>query len=131
MTEHSKGFDRGLVGQGFWTATVDPVAGRQRLVAEGARVAQIVAQASPPPAMTAFCRHPGCVRALAAGNVSGVCRPHLHGLHCGCLRCAPPAHGPLSPAAKARVAAARSLSRAEGVAFGLFTPVSPHLKGSP
>ena len=83
--------------------------------------------------MTAFCRHPGCVRALAAGNVSGVCKAHLHRLHCACLRCAPPAHGPLSPAAKARVAAARSLSmlRADGVDLGLFAPVSPSLKGSP
>lgn len=81
--------------------------------------------------MTAFCRHPGCVRALAAGNVSGVCRPHLHGLHCACLRCAPPVTGPLSPSAKARVAAARSLStlRAEGVDLGLFAPESPSLKG--
>lgn len=38
--------------------------------------------------MTAFCRHPGCLRDLSPGNVSGVCKAHMHGAACRCATCA-------------------------------------------
>lgn len=38
--------------------------------------------------MTAFCRHPGCLAALSGGNVSGVCKAHMHGPSCRCATCA-------------------------------------------
>lgn len=38
--------------------------------------------------MTAFCRHPGCLSALSTGNLSGVCRVHMHGPACRCATCA-------------------------------------------
>lgn len=38
--------------------------------------------------MTAFCRHPGCLVALSTGNVSGVCKAHMHGAACRCTTCA-------------------------------------------
>lgn len=40
--------------------------------------------------MTAFCAHPGCLRALHAGNSSGVCRDHMHGPACRCVVCTAP-----------------------------------------
>ena len=38
--------------------------------------------------MTAFCRHPGCLQALGPGNVSGVCKAHMHRAACRCATCA-------------------------------------------
>lgn len=38
--------------------------------------------------MTSFCRHPGCLRDLSPGNLSGVCRAHMHGPFCRCATCA-------------------------------------------
>ena len=70
--------------------------------------------------MTAFCRHPGCVRALASGNASGLCRVHLHGPLCSCARCAVPKVGRLSDADRRRVAAAKDLARGEAALGGLF-----------
>lgn len=83
--------------------------------------------------MTAFCRHPGCVRVLDGANVSGVCRGHMHGPFCQCLRCTPPDHGPLSPADRRRLSAARALARTEGSADLLqpLIPFHPELKGQP
>lgn len=40
--------------------------------------------------MTSFCRHPGCLVALGSGNVSGVCRGHLHQEGCRCTACRAP-----------------------------------------
>lgn len=40
--------------------------------------------------MTTFCRHPGCIHALWPGNVSGVCRDHMHGAACRCSICTAP-----------------------------------------
>lgn len=37
--------------------------------------------------MTAFCRHPGCLVALSRGNLSGVCRAHMHRAACRCATC--------------------------------------------
>lgn len=38
--------------------------------------------------MTAFCRHPGCLATLFPGNLSGVCKAHMHGAACRCTSCA-------------------------------------------
>ena len=62
--------------------------------------------------MTALCRHPGCIAVLASGNLSGLCRAHLHGPVCACPRCAVPPSGRLSDADRRRLSAARSLSAA-------------------
>lgn len=40
--------------------------------------------------MTAFCAHPGCLVALHAANISGVCRDHMHGPACRCATCRAP-----------------------------------------
>lgn len=37
--------------------------------------------------MTAFCRHPGCLAALSPGNLSGVCKAHMHRAACRCAGC--------------------------------------------
>lgn len=37
--------------------------------------------------MTAFCRHSGCMRALSPGNLSGVCKAHMHRAACRCTTC--------------------------------------------
>ena len=37
--------------------------------------------------MTAFCRHRGCLAALSPGNLSGVCKAHIHGRACRCATC--------------------------------------------
>lgn len=37
--------------------------------------------------MTAFCRHPGCLQALSPGNLSGVCKAHMHRASCRCATC--------------------------------------------
>ncbi len=40
--------------------------------------------------MTAFCRHPGCLASLFPGNLSGVCKAHMHGAACRCATCRAP-----------------------------------------
>lgn len=37
--------------------------------------------------MTDFCRHPGCLQALSPGNLSGVCKAHMHRAACRCTIC--------------------------------------------
>ena len=34
-----------------------------------------------------ICRQPGCDRTLYAGNITGLCRDHIHGYLCQCDRC--------------------------------------------
>ena len=66
--------------------------------------------------MTMFCAHPGCIAALYAGNVSGVCRDHMHGDACRCAQC-------LRPRSKAgKRVRWRVKSRVEMVAEGLLLP---------
>jgi hypothetical protein len=59
--------------------------------------------------MTAFCAHPGCIAPLYAGNVSGVCRDHMHGPSCRCMTC----RAPRKTNGKRRWPRYRVLSRAE------------------
>jgi hypothetical protein len=40
--------------------------------------------------VTPYCAHPGCIHALHPGNVSGVCRDHMHGPACRCAVCTAP-----------------------------------------
>jgi hypothetical protein len=37
--------------------------------------------------MTALCAHPGCMAQLSPGNVSGVCKAHMHRPACRCAAC--------------------------------------------
>jgi predicted amidophosphoribosyltransferase len=47
--------------------------------------------------VTAFCRHPGCLRDLSPGNVSGVCKAHIHKEGCRCATCCAPVKGSRKP----------------------------------
>ena len=81
--------------------------------------------------MTDFCRHPGCIHPLSPGNVSGVCRVHMHGPACRCATC----RAPRKAGGKRRNPRYRIRTRAELEADGLLLPgitlMSPVLKGSP
>lgn len=74
--------------------------------------------------MTAFCAHPGCMASLLDGNVSGVCRAHIHGPACRCATC----RAPRQPNGKRQKPQYRIRTRAEGLLPGLTTP--PHRKGT-
>lgn len=88
--------------------------------------------------MTDFCRHPGCLQALSPGNVSGVCRAHVHGAACRCTSCRAPrkARGGKRPHARWRVKQRPELE-AEGLLLPglslmkLTLPKGPTSKGSP
>lgn len=69
--------------------------------------------------MTDFCAHPGCIHALSPGNVSGVCRGHMHGVACRCAWCRAPRQVKAGKV-KRRVARLRIKSREELVAEGLL-----------
>lgn len=78
--------------------------------------------------MTAFCAHPGCMAALHATNISGVCRDHIHGPACRCATC----RAPRSTKGKRRnpryTIKTRAELKAEGLLPGLTFPQM--LKGS-
>lgn len=66
-----------------------------------------------------FCAHPACLHALRPGNVSGVCRNHMHGQACRCSWCV----SPRSRVGKRRgLARSRIKTRAELIAEGLLLP---------
>lgn len=68
--------------------------------------------------LTTFCAHPGCIAALSAGNLSGVCRDHMHCDVCRCAMC----RRPRSKAGKRVRVRWRVKSRGELVAEGLLLP---------
>lgn len=78
--------------------------------------------------MTAFCAHPGCMAALGATNVSGVCKAHMHGDACRCATCA----SARARGTKRRNPAYRIKTRAELQAEGLLPglTMTPQWKGS-
>lgn len=79
--------------------------------------------------MTDFCRHPACMHALSPGNLSGVCKAHMHGPACRCATCRTP-RNPKN--GKRRPPRYRVKTRAELQAEGLLPGMSttPKWKGS-
>jgi hypothetical protein len=69
--------------------------------------------------MTAFCRHPGCLQALSPGNVSGVCKMHMHGDACRCRFCRAPRK---ASGKRGRPRTLRIKTRPELEAEGLLLP---------
>lgn len=83
--------------------------------------------------MTAFCAHPGCLLALGATNVSGVCKAHMHSDACRCAACRAPRKVNRKGKTVRNVQKWRVKTRPELVAEGMlpgFLSTIPHWKGS-
>lgn len=70
--------------------------------------------------MSLFCAYPGCLRALHAANVSGVCRDHMHSGSCRCGYCRAPRRIVAGKRRRRALSRLRIKTRAELVAEGLL-----------
>jgi hypothetical protein len=84
--------------------------------------------------MTSICAHPGCMAQLSRGNVSGVCKAHMHGPACRCAACRAPRKVNRKGKTVRNVQNWQVKPRAQMLAEGLLlpgflTPINPQ-KGS-